>query len=85
MQNQATIDRMGDRNKKPRRGKGRPKDPKNVGVVPLFIEVEPDLKAALEKSARNERRTLKAQLTLLIEEAMARLGFWPPGGDKEHP
>jgi hypothetical protein len=37
----------------------------------LGVRVEPDMKAALEKAAKQEKRTLTAQVELILEEWLA--------------
>jgi hypothetical protein len=37
----------------------------------LGVRVEPDMKAALERAAKREKRTLTAQVELILEEWLA--------------
>ena len=75
------MDALDDMAKDKKSKPGRPKDPKNEGMVAVFVEVDPALKTALEELAGRNRRTIKAQITLLFEEALEREGLWPPKGD----
>jgi hypothetical protein len=36
--------------------------------IPLGARVEPEIKAAVEKAAKQERRTLTAQVEMILEE-----------------
>jgi hypothetical protein len=57
---------------------GRPKKPENEGRVPLFVEIDPALKKALEGMASKNRRTLTAEVTVIFEQAAKVHGLWPP-------
>jgi hypothetical protein len=61
--------------KKPRRGRPPAADKKEKAA--LYVEVDPALKAALDELAQQERRTLAAQVGLLLEEGLQRRGMWP--------
>ena len=53
----------------PRRGRGRPKGPAKVA---LYLEIPPDIKAAMEEAAAEDRRSLTAEVTIALEEFLAR-------------
>jgi hypothetical protein len=36
--------------------------------IPLGVRVEPEMKAALEKAAKQEKRTLTAQVEVILQE-----------------
>lgn len=69
----ATLPDMGKR-KNPRRG--RPKNPVSSGESRLFIEMDAGIKDALAALAKREGRTLKAQLTRILEEVLSREGVY---------
>lgn len=60
----------------------KPKRPRGTlskrGELALVIDVEPALKVALDGWVAANRRTLKAQLTMLFEQALTAQGLWPP-------
>lgn len=51
--------------------------PENKSRVPLFVEIEPALKTAIEAMAAKSRRTLTAEVTLILEQAAESNGLWP--------
>jgi len=63
--------------KKPSRGKGKNRPDVAREFVPFFIEMDPNLKAAIDALAEHEGRTIKAQAERLLREALTAKGFWP--------
>ena len=57
---------------------GRPKNPQNVGQVVLYVEVPQWLKEAIGQIAADNRRTIKAQIGLILEAAAKSHGYEPP-------
>lgn len=75
-----TMSTMAGMSKKAlRKGIGRPADPLNREMVALYVEIPPWLKEAMEGIAKSERRTMKAQISILLEEEAKKHGFHPPG------
>ena len=61
---------MPDRSsKQPKRGPGRPKGPAKQA---LYLEVPADVKQAMEVAAAEDRRSLTAEVTIALEEFLAR-------------
>jgi hypothetical protein len=66
---------------KPKRKQGQP-DLKRPGLQqPLFVEIEPVLREALDDAVAFERRTLTTVVSIALEEHLERLGLWPPSED----
>jgi hypothetical protein len=58
--------------KKPKpekRGPGRPRGPERVV---LYVEIPPDIKARMEEAAVKDHRSLSGEVTLALEEFLAR-------------
>jgi hypothetical protein len=53
---------------------------KRVKSAPISIYVAPELKAAAEKTAAKDARTLTGLIEKLIIDAAMAAGFWPPKG-----
>lgn len=73
---------MGMVEKPPKRPKGRPKktDGKRIGK-PINVWVSDSHRAAIDALMKRSRRTLTAEIEVLIEEAAKQAGLWPPIAD----
>ena len=75
----AILDGMAKKSKAPL---GRPRNPNPVVEVRLFAEIDERLKTALETLAKQEGRTMKAQLIRILESKLIETGHWPPPADE---
>jgi hypothetical protein len=61
-----------------RRGRARDRGT----TVPVTVELDTALDAALEAVRLKDRRTKRAVITIAIEEYLTRNGAWPPAPEK---
>lgn len=51
---------------------------KRIKSAPISIYVAPELKAAAEKTAKADSRSLTSLVEKLLTDAATKAGFWPP-------
>lgn len=66
----ATMPRMGKHSPEPKR-------PKRTGV-PLHIYLPPELRAAIDALAEDNRRLLTVEVIMALENHLKAAGRWPP-------
>ena len=54
-----------------------PKKP-NRTSVPLHINIDPELRKAIDALSEENRRSLTLEVTIALEERLAKFGKWPP-------
>lgn len=52
-------------------------------VIPLLVELDPELHEALLAQAKKDLRTRKAVTVLALQEYLTRQGTWPPASRKK--
>ena len=66
---EAKMQAMANKQPKQKRGRGRPRGPEKVV---LYLEIPPDIKERMEAAAAKDRRSLTAEVTIALEEFLAR-------------
>jgi hypothetical protein len=72
-----TIGHMARHSKQSQPPADDPKRPRRTGV-PLHVYIPPDLRAAMDRLAGENRRSLTSEVMIALENHLKAVGQWPP-------